>query len=301
MDFQKQRDEIEKIYNEVYSVNESLDVHERRMLIQGFEDTINEGIGSFLGKVAGKTKSFFKGNDSKKGIFGRIGDKSKELYNKGKEMAGKVWNSITEFFDGVVTKLKEGLNNAKEWVLNKYEKFKEVLSKVYTNAKISILNAYETMKDKMKEFGQVCSKIWDNILNSTKELITNIKEKFISLKDKFSEWLEKNKQSLMETATRLKESSIATLVRLGEKLRMALTSTKNRISQISTIVLSICSAPLIYLVNGIKKIPTLYINAIERIKNFIKNEIEDFKLAYSTEMARESFGKIYTFEGFKVK
>jgi phage-related protein len=296
---------MDRIFEEIYSVNESIDDSSRQEMQRGFEDGINELFGG-LGKFAAKTKKFFTGvkdkasdaYDKGKEAVSRAVDKTKDFYQKGKDMAGKAWDAMVEFKDKVVAKVKEGLAKAKEAIGNGWNSFRSAISNAYAKSIEAISSAWSKMKEKGAAFADAVSRIWGNIVDKTKEMISGIKEKFIAMKEKFSEWLSSSRGSLMKSVMNAKNSVIEGFSWLAGKASDAVKGIAKGAGAALAVAVFICTYPFIFAVKGLKAIPVAYEKAIDAVKGFIRSEIEEIKRAYQEEMAKESFGRIMTFQRF---
>lgn len=298
--------EMDRIFDEVYSINESIDGSSRVDFQRGFEDGINELFGGGLGRLAAKTQKFFTGlkgkasdayDRSKQAVSNAV-DKSKEFYQKGKEMAGRAWDAVVEFKDKVVAKVKEGFARASEAISNGWASFRAAISNAYAKSVEAISEAWSKMKEKGSAFADAVSKIWGSIIDKTKEMISSMKQRFVSMKEKFSEWLSNSRGSLMKSVSNSKNSVIGAFKLLGEKVSAAVAGIAKGASAIASVVLFICTYPMVLAVKGLKAIPVAYKRAIDAVKGFIEREMEEMKTAYREEMARESFGRIMTFQKF---
>ncbi len=89
---------LDRIYNEVYRTNEA-NSEDRKIIIAGFEDAINEGIGKWLGKAAGSIASApSKIGKAVKTTWDTISNKTKDLYNKGVEKGKEVVANVKDWF-----------------------------------------------------------------------------------------------------------------------------------------------------------------------------------------------------------
>jgi gas vesicle protein len=284
--------EIEYILEKVYSVNESLSHNQRNLLVQGFEDGINE----LFGKWAAKAMNFKdKLVGATKQVFTNMANKGKEYYEKGKKLAGDAWDSIVKFKDNVVNGIKEGYAKAIDFISTSYVSFKQALSNAYRAASKSIEEAYKSMKDKMEAFAETVKGIWTDIIEECALLYHGIKEKLMAMKDNISSWFEKNKKDLQQTLDETKSSGMDSLKSLGEKASEAWTKTKQVASDVAAVALYICVQPIIFIINAIKGIPGVYESAIKMVKEFIDKEVAE----YNQYRVKENLKYIQTFERFK--
>jgi len=287
---------IDSIWNQVYSVNESMTSLERKELIRGFEDGINEGIGTLLGRGWKSTKQLV---GSAKQAFSSMVAKGKEYYEKGKQLAGEAWEKIKEFAGNVVSKIREAYGKAIESITTSYQSFKLAISNAYQEALKSINSAYESMKDKATAFAEACKGIWSDILEESALLIQATKDKLSAMKEGVNDWFAKNKVELEKSVSEAKSSSIDSMKRLGDLASDALAkASKTAVEigkEIGKVAIIICVLPIIGIVEGIKAIPGVYDSAVEMVKNYVEKQVADFHIADKSENLRY----IKTFEGFK--
>jgi hypothetical protein len=284
---------IESIWNQVYSVNESMTSAERKELINGFEDGINELFGKWAAKAMNFKDKLVGGA---KKAWDNMVSKGKEYYEKGKQLAGSAWESMKTFATGVVEKVKSAYSQAVDAIVSSYQSFKASVAKAYQEALTSINQAYESMKDKAQAFAEACKGVWSDILEESALLIQATKEKINSMKEGVSEWFTKNKADLEKSIIEAKSSSVDSLKRAGEMARTALTATAKTAKEIGCVALFICVAPIVGLVNGIKAIPGVYDSAVEMIKNFVEKEAAEYN---EFRVKNENLKYIKTFENFK--
>lgn len=284
---------IEKIWNDVYSVNESMTTFERKELIRGFEDGINELFGKWAAKAMNFKDKLVGGA---KQAWNSMVAKGKEYYEKGKQLAGEAWEKMKEFAGNVMAKIRESYGKAVEAISTGYQNFKLSVTKAYQDALTSINQAYQSMKDKAQAFAEACKGIWSDILEESALLIQATKEKFAAMKEGINEWFSRNKAELEKSASEAKASGIDSLKKLGEMASAAWAKTTKVATDIGCVALFICVAPIVGLVNGIKAIPGVYDSAVEMVKNFAEKEAAEYR---EHRVANESFKYIKTFEKFK--
>ena len=181
---------IERVFNKVYSVNESISLNERQLIIAGFEDGINELFGKLAAKAMNLKDKLSGG--VKKALNSMVG-KGKEYYERGKKLAGDAWKAIQKFASDVVNKVKESYNSAIEKISSGYDAFKSSISNAYQESLDTIKQAYNSMKDKGEAFVESCKGVWTDILKETTLLVQKTKQKMISMKGGVNDWIEKNK------------------------------------------------------------------------------------------------------------
>jgi hypothetical protein len=284
---------INKVLQQVYSVNESITSEQRNQLIIGFEDGINELFGKWAAKAMNFKDKLVGGA---KQAWGNMVAKGKEYYEKGKKLAGDAWESMKEFSDNVLQKVRDSYSKAVDAISAGYQSFKLSLSKAYQEALVSISQAYEAMKDKAEAFAEACKGVWSDILEEAALLIQAIKEKFTSMKEGISEWFNKSKSDLEKSIITTKSSSLDSLKKLGEMVNNALSTATKTSKEIGCVAVFICMVPIIALINGVKAIPGVYNSAVEMVKNFVEKEISEYS-EYRNKS--ESLKYIKTFENFK--
>lgn len=274
--------EIDSIFEKVYSLNESITSLERKSLIQGFEDGLKEGLGSWLGSALGKTTNFFRG----------LPDKAKGWYQKGKNYASQAWNWVKDLANKIVNGVKTGFSNAINWCSTNFKKFTEMVSNAYNTAIEGIKSAWQKLSGKISEFSDWCVDMWNKLVENVKSLVKKTKEKLLSLGSKISDWVSSSWQKIKEYAENAKNSTIEAFRKLGEKVSNGLKSGLKKAGEIASAVLLICAWPFSKLIELVKKIPSLWQKLVAIITNYIKSEIEDFKRAYGEEMERYKQSKI---------
>jgi len=283
---------IDSIWNQVYSVNESMTLSERRELIRGFEDGINELFGKWAAKAMNFKDKLVGGA---KQAWSNMAAKGKEYYEKGKQLAGAAWESIREFAGNVMSKIRESYGKAVESITTSYQSFKLNVSNAYQEALKSISSAYESMKDKAAAFTEACKGIWSDILEESALLIQATKDKLSAMKEGVNDWFAKNKVELEKIVSEAKSSSVDSMKKLGDSTSVVLSKATKTAGEIGCVALFICVAPIVGLVDGVKAIPGVYDSAVEMVKNFVEKEAAE----YAEYRVKESLRYIKTFEGFK--
>jgi len=284
---------INKIYNQVYNVNESVTSSQRKQLILGFEDGINELFGKWGAKAMNFKDKLVGGA---KQAWNTMAAKGTEYYEKGKKLAGDAWEKFKKFSDDVSLKVKEYYGKALDYIDTSYQSFKVTLSKGYQEALLSINQAYEAMKDKAQAFGETCKGIWSDILEESALLIQAMKEKFVAMKESVNQWFTKNKADLEKSVSEAKTSGIESLSKLGDTISNILSKATKTAVEFGAVALFICILPIVLLIRGIKAIPGVYDSAVEMVKNFIEKEVAEYN---QYRIKKESLKHIKTFENFK--
>lgn len=284
---------IDRIYKQVYAVNESITSDQRKQLIIGFEDGINEFFGKWAASAMNLKDKLVGGA---KQAWSNMAAKGKEYYEKGKKLAGDAWESMKQFADGVLQRVKDAYAKAVDVIATSYQSFKVSVSKAYQDALVSIKQSYESMKDKAQAFGEACKGIWSDILEESALLIQATKERLNSMKEKAGEWFDKNKADLEKSVAEAQASSIDSLKKAGEMAKEAMSKATKTAAEIGCVCVFICISPIIGLVNGVKAIPSVYDSAVEMVKNFVEKEVSEYNQYRSK---NESLKYIKTFENFK--
>lgn len=291
---------IDRIFEQVYSMNESLSAENRRQMVLGFEDGINERFGKFIGTFgANINKAFRKGAEKLKSTYNAMVSKGQEYYEKGKKLAGDAWNAMLEFGKKVLSGIEQGYNKAVQSVMSSYNSFVESVKSASQSAVNSIVEAYDKMKNKAEAFKEYFKGLYNDILAKTVKLIQDTKSKMVEAGEKTAQWIDSNKAEIEKTISDVKKSGIDSLNQLADMGKKVLEKGKKVTSDILLIGLFICVATIKLIVEGIRKAPEIYDSAIEMTKNFINAEIAEMKEYYREEMAKESFRHISTFENFK--
>jgi dsDNA-binding SOS-regulon protein len=270
---------INSIFERVYSLNESLSVEDRRYLILGFEDGINE---EFIGRALGKARNFVKGGveRAKKG-YEDASKKGQEYYERGKKLAGDAWDSIKEFGNKIIKGIEAGFNKAVSVVVSNYNSFVSVVTKSYQDAVNSISEAYDKMKNKAESFKEYFKGIYNDIIAKTTKLIADTKQKMIDTGDDLNKWIESNKESISNKVEESKRSGIESMNKLSKIISDILSKTKKTAKDIIGLSIFICVSPIIIIVNGVKKIPGIYDYVVSSVNEYINKQIQEYKLVTS--------------------
>ena len=274
--------EIDLIFEKVYSVNESISSVERQALIRGFEDGLNEGLGSWLGTAFGKATNFFKS----------LPDRAKSWYNTGKKYATQAWNWIKDLAMKIANGVKEGFKTAVNWCTTNFKKFVEYVTNAYYSAIEGIKSAWQKFSGKIAQFSEWCVDMWHKLVENVKSLVKTTKDKLLALGGRLSEWLSESWAKIKEYAEKAKNSTIEAFKRLGEIVYNALSTGLKKAGQIASAILLVCAWPFTKLLEMVKKIPSLFQKLVKIISDYIKSEIEDFKRAYGEEMERYKQSKL---------
>jgi phage-related protein len=329
MEFQVFKSTIQDIYDKVYRLDESISSEDRKILIMGFENGMNEGLGSFIGKTIAKTKNLFTGAKDKavdgwdsfkqksSDVLDKVKSKGSDMWNKGKELAKNAWESIGNFFKDIKNKVSQGLSAAGKALSNGYDAFKTKVSEVYDNAKITIFNAIEASKEKIAEFKTACQKLFTDITSKIESFFISTREKITQMKG----WVSKSYESIKKSIIDAKKSGVKWFSEFAEKVSRLMESSGGKAKKISAVALFICTWPFIKMINGFKKMPEIYRNAVDSVKAFFNKEIQDFWKGYNEEMDKfnieratkrkgrtlspsfesKTYGRIHSFDSFGKK
>lgn len=269
------KQEINKIYGKVYKINESLSVNESKEFMNGFNDGIKEGIGSFLGNIGHKIKQGV--HDVKKSVTG--------AYQKGQELAKQVWSTVKDFANSVINKIKQGITTAVDYLATAPGKIKDYLTSVYNQAIDSLVSAYNTMKDKAAELQQAIVGIWDNIVANLKQGIETAKTKIQDAKT----WFNTNKEIVITQAKEAQASSIGWLKQAGNDVLDVLgkigKGTVDFAKGVGFVALFLIFGPIVGLVYGAKKLGQYSQQFVEaglnKVADIWAKEKADFQAAYN--------------------
>jgi len=299
---------LNKIFEQVYGVNEGLSIYEKKALVQGFEDGIMEGffgnVARKVGKAVGKTKKFVSDTY----------DKGKKLvddsYEKGKELAKKAWNNVKDFVVSIKNKIQNGFNDAINYVLKSYNDFKNKIIEVYNSVINDMLSAYNSLKDKSKELANGILEA----INSFKEQLKKQKDllikNFINKKDNFIKFVTDNYNNLVEVAKSNIKSGYKKLQEVGKKSLEILNSIKNgaiTVAKVSGYVIAMIVVGSVQLIGYIgktiyNKSQELYDISKEQLKSLVE-DIASIPAEYSAGVAQgvknENLKYIKTFENFR--
>ena len=285
--FKKQ---IDRIYEKLYSINESLSSEDSNELIRGFNDGIKEGYELFneninnlnewnpfkaVAKAAGAVTGAIGG--AAKGVYnqgvkaaGAVGNAISGAYQQGKELATKVWASATEFATGVIKKVSDAINTAASWIADQPGKIKEYLTGIYNDVVADMKSAYESLKDKAQELATSIQNIWNTITTNVKNVIASAKAKILTTEEAAKQWYEKNKQIVITQAQELQASSIAWMKEAGKTTLDVLTQIGNgavtALKGVGICVVILMIGPFVLLYKGIQQIPELYAASKQQVE-----------------------------------
>jgi hypothetical protein len=280
--------ELDIIYQNVYKMNESLSQEDFDILIAGFEDGINEGIGKWLGKMAGKIS---KGaNDAWTGtkkFANKAIDKTKDLYRRGKAWAEEAWKKLKAWVVETTRMIGTKIEDAARWVSTKFNTFIEKIASLYKDITKNIRDAWEGLKDKSSKFLEAVKTMFGNLMKAIKDAIFSAANKFIDMKDGLVNWVTTHWAMLKKWVIDTKDSVLGGLSNIFNKVIEAIKSgAKATVKYAKIIATFVIIKPALMIANGVKRIPSLYREYINRLKYFVKTEIEGLKIGFEEESGR---------------
>ena len=279
---------INHIFQEVYSINESMSDLEREEFIQGFEYGIKMLNEEFLDrfkkeeergkktvsdvkKGAGRFGSFVS-DKFKKGVSG-----AKDMFNRGVNKAKEVYQSVKDFSKSVINKASSMVSDAAQYIKDSYDKFLDGVQNTYKFISDKVSEAYKNFKDKSVELlesvKQLVNRVYDKVVSSIQNTIKSI----VSTKESFVDWFKENKEILKQKLTQLKNSTIENSRRIAnillgiivmapEKIYNALVKAGNAVKSITFIIIGSIQS-------GIEKSIAFLTEKYEDIKEWVSNKI----------------------------
>lgn len=274
--------ELDIIYQNVYKMNESLSREDFDILRAGFEDGINEGFGKWLGTIAGKvSKGARDAWTGTKNFANKAIDKTKDLYRRGKEWAEEAWEKLKTWVSETAKTIREKVADAAQWVSTKFNMFIEKIADLYKSITTKLKDAWEGLKDKSSKFLEAIKTMFANLMKSIKDAITKATNKFIDLKDGLVNWVKTHWVMLKKWVVDTKDSVLSGLSNIFNKIIEAIKSGAKATAKYAKIIATfVIIKPALMIANGVKRIPALYREYISRLKSFVKNEIEGFKIGF---------------------
>lgn len=272
--------ELDLIYQNVYKLNESLSPEDFDLLKAGFEAGINEGIGKWLGKAAGWMADL-PNKVVKSAKF--IGNKASDLYNKGKEWAGKVIDKFKNWMSDTYTKIGEWVTDAGKWISEKYTLFVEKMGEAFSSMGKKLVEFWEATKDKSKAFWEATKNLFKKISDSIAKGYKSVKDKLSKMGTDITEWVKRNWVKLQEGLERAGD-------KFADLYRRALEAIKKggaaAAKWIKIIALRMVIIPARKAIKWLKKVPALYREYMDKLNKFIDKEIHDFKLGFEDNAGR---------------
>lgn len=287
---------IDKIYEKVYQINESLSINESKEFMRGFDDGIKEG---WLSKAAGAAGKF----------IGKTFQGTKDAYNRGKEIASKAWASVKEFADSVYAKIKNGLSTAANWISSQPAKIKEFLGGIYNGVVNDLTNAYTKLQGKAAELQQAVANIMNNIKTNIAASSKQIKSYWASNKEQTQQWYNTNKAIVEQQAIEAKNSSIGWLRQAGIDTLNVLAKVGKGTLKVGQVIgeisLFLIFGPFVLLAKGAIKLEKtahqFVSNGIDAIGEEWKKSVQEFKTGFASQQKHisENFKHIKSFESFR--
>jgi len=266
--------ELDFIYERIYMMKESLSAEESSILIAGFEDGINEGIGKWLGKAAGWI------SDTPRKLKKSVGlavDKARDLYKKGKEWAGNAIDKMKAWMSDAYEKIAAWMSDAGKWISEKYDIFVQKMEEAFSAMGKKLVELWEATKEKSKALFEATKNLFERIVDSVKKGYYSAKEKLSRMGDGISAWVKRNWE-------RLKEGYVAATDKLSDMYRSAIEALKKgglaAKKWIRIVALKLVIIPAKKAVKWLKKLPSLYKEYMDRLKKFIDSEVQEFKLGF---------------------
>jgi phage-related protein len=274
--------ELDIIYQNVYKMNESLSIEDFEILKAGFEDGINEGFGKWLGTMAGKiSKGASDVWTGTKKIANKVVDKTKDLYKKGKKWAADAWEKLKTWVSETTKTIRVKITDAAQWVSTKFNMFLEKIADLYKSMTTKIREAWDGLKDKSSKFLEAIKSVFSNLMTSIKGAISSATNKFIDLKDNLVNWVKTHWVMLKKWIVSTKDGVLSGLSKIFNKVIDLIKNGAKATAKYAKIIATfVIIKPALMIANGVKRIPSLYREYISRLKSFIKNEIEGFKIGF---------------------
>lgn len=266
------KQELDRIHNLVYNTNES-NSEDRMLIIAGYEDTVNEGLGKLLGKLAGKIASAPR----------KIASKAKDLYNKGVELGKKAVGVVTDFFkrtgerisamlDQWGTKIKEGWANFTAWC-----------KRTYNNISLTLIDFWESTKEKGEAFKKAIGVFWENMKNKLKKAFEDTKRRFQEWGGNISKWVTDNWKQLKEWSADKYEGAVEWLRQKYDAALEAIRTGKGKLEEARKwIVTWLVVKPYTWISQKLSKIPELY----NQFKAWLEKQAMEFKLGFEETAGR---------------
>jgi phage-related protein len=266
--------ELDLIYQKVYKLNESLSKEDFDLLSAGFEDGINEGIGKWLGKAAGMISDI--PNKIRKGATS-VSNKAKDIYKKGKEFAKDAIDKIKNWMSETGEKIKVWISDASKFISDKYDLFVQKIQEAFSSMGKKLVEFWEATKEKSKALWEATKNLFEKISDSIKKGYQSIKDKLSKMGEGISEWVKTN-------WTKLKEGYENMTDKLGNLYQRALDAIRKGGSSskkwISIIALKMIITPAKKVGKFFSKIPLLYKEYMGKLRKFINDEIQEFKVGF---------------------
>jgi hypothetical protein len=220
--------EMDKIYNELYSLKENYSDSEYNLLLEGFWDRVKAiaksaigDAGITTGKVAGKTVVGVQK------AVNAVHDFGKNVYDKGVELGKKATEVGKELYTKVSTAITTGIESIKKapgllW---------DSLTNLATTISGEISEIYNKAKEKGEEWVNMAK---NNAIKIYNTMATKLSNAYVALKswrqrnaEAFKQEVEQKKIEMIEAANVAKQSSIEGIKKLGGIISSWATDIKN--------------------------------------------------------------------------
>jgi hypothetical protein len=220
--------EMNKIYNQLYSLKENHNSEDYALILEGFWDRVKaiaKGVigdaGITTGKIAGKTvvgvqKAVDAVNSFSKNVYDKGVELGKKAIEVGKDLYTKVSNAVTQGIEAI--KKAPGLL----W---------DSLTNLATTVSGELSEIYNKAKEKGEEWVKMAK---DNVTKIYNTIATKLANAYVSFKawrknnaEAFKKEVELKKGEMIEAASVAKKSSIEGIKKLGNLISSWATDIKN--------------------------------------------------------------------------
>lgn len=275
--------ELDHIYSQVYSMNEA-STEDQRILIAGFEDAINEGLGKWLGKVAGKITSAPSkiGRAIKKG-YDVVKKGAVDLYNKGKELGTKAVDAVRDFFKKTGEKITDLLDQWGKKITEGWARFTQWCKETYDKIGDSLVKFWQAVKDKSASMVDAVSVFWQNMKNKLRNAYEATKKRFVDFGVNLKNWITENWGKLKEWSSEKYEGAVEWLRLKYEAAIDAIRAGKGKVTDAAKWIATwLVIRPYNWVAAKIKTIPELY----KQFKAWLEKQAMEFKLGFEETAGR---------------
>lgn len=278
---------LDRIYDEVYAMNEN-NADDQRIIIAGFEDAVNEGIGKWLGKIAGGVASApSKIGGAIRSGWDKVSKKTADLYQKGTELGKKVVTNVKDWFKETGAAISKKLGEWGDRIKSGWQNFKDWCKDTFDKLGKSIVEFWEATKEKGGQFIDAIGKFWSDMKEKIKKAYATTIEKFASWGEGARKWVKENYANLKEWSKEKYEGAVeflrakydAALEFIVKKSNATGNALKKAMSAIATWVVL---KPYTWILTNVKKIPALY----ESFKKWLQQQANEFKLGFEETAGR---------------
>ena len=287
---------IDSIFAKLEQINEGISYTNKSKLRKGFDDgvkeyyeeIIKEGIGSWLGKKAGKAVNLGK----------RAKEKTKDFYNQGKELAKDTWSSIAKWAEKQLTRFENMVFKGLDYITSVPYRVDRAITKAVKYLFNKMISAHSYLSKKGGEFADGVVKIFNKFIELMKKMYRLSIEKITDAK----EWCVNNYKALSKLLTKYSNESIEWLSNTAQETYGLLIKIKDGAVDASKVaskvILFLIIAPFYYGAKGIKLAVDFMDKLFDDIKEFWEQESQAFKASYQEEIT-EKFKHIISFKDFK--